>query len=88
MSCCGPRSCTTFDDDREGVSEADLARFGGDGIGCPECGAEVYHDASMCHACGHAMTDRSLSRGTPAWVPLLAAGAVLGIVLTYILWLA
>jgi predicted amidophosphoribosyltransferase len=85
MSCCGPRQCNNFDEDRESVSEDDIARFGGDGIACPACGAGVYHDAPLCARCGHAMTDDSLRRRTPAWVPLLAAGAILGILLVYAL---
>lgn len=85
MSCCGPRQCNNFDDDREGVSEDDLARFGGDDVECPSCGASVYHDAALCHKCGHAITDREMKKPMPAWVPLAAAGAVLGIVLWYVM---
>lgn len=87
MSCCGPRSCHDFDDEREGPSDSDLARFGGDDISCPSCGASVYHDVPICHACGHAIRDAELTKKTPAWVPLLAVGAVLGTVLCYVLWL-
>lgn len=85
MSCCGPRNCNNFDDDREGLSDADLAKFGGDDISCPSCGATVYHDASQCNRCGHAMTEASLTKRTPAWIPMLAAGAALGIVLMFVL---
>lgn len=58
MSCgCGPKSCSNFDDDREGLSDADLARFGGDDAECPGCGASVYHDAAMCPKCGLAISE-------------------------------
>jgi ribosomal protein L37E len=88
MGCCnGPKCCNNFDDTREGVSRADLARFGGDEVRCPECGAEVYHDAALCHACGHAMTDASMKKRTPVWVPVLAAGAALGMILMYVMTL-
>ena len=75
MGCCnGPKGCKNFDDEREGISDADLQRFGGDDIACPSCGAEVYHDAAMCHSCGHAMTDASV---TPTKKWLVAVAAVL-----------
>lgn len=57
MSCCGPRNAPDFDDEREGLSDADLARFGGDGIACPSCRADVYADAPMCPRCGRALLD-------------------------------
>lgn len=85
MSCCGPRKSRDFDEGREGLSDADLARFGSDAIECPECGAEVYHDAAMCPQCGHAMTEASLRKRTPVWIPLLAAGAALGMILWYLM---
>jgi len=68
MSCCGPRNAPDFDDEREGLSDADLARFGGDEIACPACGADVYADAPMCSRCGRALLDGE----TPA------AGGVFG----------
>ncbi len=55
MGCgCGPGE-TCDDMDNEMLSEADLARFGGDadfGIACHECGEELYEDAQMCTRCG------------------------------------
>jgi hypothetical protein len=84
MSCCGPKSCRDYDEDREGVSEADLARFGGDDIECPSCGADVYHDASRCGKCGHAMTHESTDRKTPAWVPLTAVVLVALLVVFFV----
>lgn len=87
MSCCGPRSCRNFDEDREGVSDADLARFGGDDAECPNCGASVYHDAPLCHECGHAIRDDERKKRMPIWIPLLAAGAALGMILVYVTWI-
>lgn len=81
MSCCGPQSCRNFDDDREGVSDADLARFGGDDIECPKCGADVYFDATACPRCRHVMTEASTARRMPTWIPLTAATIVLCILL-------
>lgn len=81
MSCCGPRNSCDFDDDREGLSCADLERFGGDDITCPNCGSDVFHDAALCHTCGYAITDASLQRKTPAWVPVAAGIAAAGVAL-------
>lgn len=81
MSCCGPKSCQNFDEDREGVSDADLKKFGGDDIECPWCGADLYHDAAYCSSCGHAITDRSLkmqSSGSLA-KPAVFVGLVLAL---------
>ena len=66
MSCgCNGRECgLPFDPDLEGPSASDIDRFGGDDIPCPECGADVYHDAAQCNACGHFMTDASQSGAT------------------------
>ncbi len=56
MSCCGgPRSAPDFDSEAEGLSEADLHRFGGDEIPCPNCDELVYADAPMCPRCGVAI---------------------------------
>lgn len=92
MPCgCGPQQCANFDDDREGVSDADISRFGEDGITCPNCGSDVYHDAALCHACGYAITDESLRKPTPGWIPLAASLALAGLVLAavgawFVIW--
>ncbi len=79
MPCgCGPKCCQNFDDDKEGVSDADLARFGEDDIACPSCGASVYHDAVMCSKCGHAMTDDSVMPGKK-WLPITAGVLLAGL---------
>lgn len=58
MGCCGgPRCAADFDGDREGLSEEDLCRFGGDEAECPHCGAEMYADATLCPRCGMAVGD-------------------------------
>ena len=36
----------------EGPSSQDLDRFGGDEAYCPECGAEMWVEASVCPSCG------------------------------------
>jgi uncharacterized protein (DUF983 family) len=88
MACgCGPHSCKDFDDDREGVDEADLARFGGDDITCPECKASVYHDAPLCHKCGHAMTRDDGHAPAKINVPVIAGLVLVGVAVAYFLWL-
>ncbi len=82
MSCCnGPRPCCNdYDHDREGVSAADVARFGGDDITCPNCGAELYHDAALCSKCGHAISDAKRDDRSGA-KPLLFVGLTIAIAL-------
>lgn len=90
MPCgCGPNSCQDFDDDREGVGEEDLARFGGDDATCPSCKASVYHDVPLCPKCGHAMTDESTTnqRPTKIAVPTVAGLLLLSFVVIYLVWL-
>ncbi len=90
MPCCtGPRECNDFDDEREGVSDQDIARFdreGGDEVVCPECGAEFYHEAPLCPKCGHAMMAGEGRRASkpemPGWiVPCAVALVIAGIAL-------
>lgn len=72
MACgCGPNQCSDFDDDREGVDDKDLARFGGDDVACPSCGVGVYHDAPQCHKCGHSMMRDDHDQKRPL-VPIVA----------------
>ncbi len=78
-SCCGPQSCPDFDPDAEGPSEADLARFGGDDATCPACGADVYHDAPLCHECGHALTDDAAYSASSTRKTVILIGAALGL---------
>jgi hypothetical protein len=39
------------DDNDEGPSADDLARFGHETAYCPHCGAEVWDDAQQCPSC-------------------------------------
>jgi len=60
-----------FGDDEgvdSGPSEEDRRRFSREHARCPECGAEVWDDASLCPACG-ALLDGGASRFGPvdAW---------------------
>jgi predicted amidophosphoribosyltransferase len=91
MSCCnGPRPCCNdYDHDREGVSAADVARFGGDDVSCPTCGADMYHDADVCPACGHIMGG-SISKRRGATAPSTSKSPVIfvGLVLAIALALA
>ncbi len=88
MSCCsGPKQCRDFDDDREGVSGDDLARFGDDGVACPNCGSDVFHDAALCHSCGYAITNESLRKPMPAWIPIVAVACITGLLMCYFLWM-
>lgn len=80
MSCCGPKSSKPLSDD-EMPSEADLDRFGGDGMACPSCGCDIYHDATQCHTCGIVLTDDLLRVGKPMWVPLTAGLLVIAMVI-------
>jgi len=58
MTCCnGPRGAPEFDPDYEGPSADDIDRFGSETRLCPECGAEVWDEASICPRCGLALDD-------------------------------
>lgn len=78
MGCCGgPRQCADFDSDAEGLSEADLERFGGDDAVCRSCGHEHYADVSLCPRCGVALLDDSASGGgRGVFFPLVVAGMI------------
>ncbi len=81
MGCCsGPRPGMPREID-EGPSDADIARFGGDEITCPECATEVYHDATFCHECGHVMEDRS--GGSKKWIGVAAVIALIGFIYVF-----
>lgn len=58
MGCgCNPRTGKCFDPEDEGPSEADLARFGGVILSCPNCTTDVHDEAALCPTCGYAMGD-------------------------------
>lgn len=95
MPCCpGPRDCPDFDPDREGLDEADLARFGGEDsddpgdemeANCPKCGAGMYHDAALCPRCGLGVTPVPAGLRSRRWVPVAAALAALGMLLGFVI---
>ena len=56
MGCCGgPQTASDFDDEAEGLSACDIARFGADDITCPNCRDDIYADSPVCPRCGHAI---------------------------------
>lgn len=84
---CGPREADDFDSCREGISEADLDRFGSDDVPCPSCGTSVYHDAVLCQACGHAMgdpADAKSATGARPWLALAAAAALIAVIAVWV----
>jgi len=82
-SSCGPRPGAPRDID-EGPSAEDVARFGGDEITCPECGAEMYYDATFCHMCGHVMEERT-GGGSKKWIAVAAGLALVVFVVIYVI---
>ncbi|MEL7474106.1 MAG: hypothetical protein AAGK04_12380 [Planctomycetota bacterium] len=59
--------------DPEGPSEADLARFGSDTRACPNCGSDVYDEATVCQTCGEIISEtKSASKGWVVWVAIIA----------------
>ncbi|MCW5774879.1 MAG: hypothetical protein KIS87_00335 [Phycisphaeraceae bacterium] len=69
--------------DPEGPSAADLDRFGGAFVLCPECEFEVYDQAEVCPRCGRALTSLA-ARKTPWWVILVTAFLLLGLALLFV----
>lgn len=89
MSCCGPQRARDFDEDREGVSDEDLSRFGGDDVECPECGASVYFDVPLCPSCGFALSGErpgplGARKVASAWGPTLAGLAAAGVLVWFL----
>ncbi len=69
----------------EGPSQEDIRRFGGDSAYCPDCGAEVWHDADVCSKCGNIITGGTRSRKPhDRWLTQRAA-AVIVIILVILL---
>jgi len=86
MGCCNTKHGCEFDPDNEAPSCDDVARFGGDDIACPSCGSDVYHDAAICHACGHAIehAPAGSSKAKP-WVIATSAAMLVAFVLVFVL---
>ena len=74
-------------DGGEGPSRADLERFGGELKPCPECGKEVYDQAEVCHACGHAFGHGFGGRGGGGRLAtaLIVALVILGLVSLFVI---
>jgi hypothetical protein len=50
------------DDEDDGPSADDLARFGHESGFCPHCGAEVWDDSQQCPSCGKWMDGPRIRR--------------------------
>jgi hypothetical protein len=61
----------------EDPSEADIERFDSAVQKCPECGIDLYDDATVCWKCGHAVS--SAPKGLPVWVIVVAVVLALAI---------
>lgn len=83
----GPSVGPEFDPDFEAPSQEDIARFGGDAVTCPACGAEVYHDAVMCQDCGRMLTesDTAPAAGRSRWVVVGVVGLMIAALLLFTL---
>lgn len=71
--------------DPEGPSEADLERFGGSTRACPNCGSDVYDEATICPVCGEVLGEGTGSGRTPMWVIGVAVLVLAAFVLFYVL---
>lgn len=78
MGCCGgPRQCSDFDSENEGLSAADLERFGGDDVACRSCGHEHYADVPTCPRCGvGVMGEDTATGGRGVVFPLVVVGMI------------
>jgi hypothetical protein len=72
--CCGGKDYGPVRDS-EGPSDEDLEAFDGVTRVCPECKAEVYDEATLCHNCGHAFESKD-SSGLPTWAIVTIVGIV------------
>ena len=70
--------------DPEGPSAADLDRFGGESVVCPECGFEVYDQAEVCPRCGRALTTLGGERAS-RWVVVVIVVVLAGLVAVLVL---
>ncbi len=78
------RSSRPLDD--ELPSAEDVERFGDVTQTCPECGAELYDDVTMCYACGSAVGPGARRQGrVPWWVLVVVGLLVLAMVLPLVL---
>src|SRR4051812_6461083 len=58
------------DEEGEGPSAADVARFGDVTVKCPECGTELFDDVALCWKCGRAVGPGTPedSKSPPLWI--------------------
>lgn len=58
--------------------DADIEKFGGVTVKCPECGAELYDEAELCFKCGAAVTGWS-DREKRVWPTVIVVLLILAI---------
>lgn len=69
------------DDDAEGPSAEDVARFSDVTVKCEGCGTELFDDVRECWKCGRAVGGRgSHESGLPTWAVLTVVGLLILIV--------
>lgn len=74
------------DQDDDGPSTEDLARFADVTIPCPACGTRVMDDVAICWKCGHAIDDPVPQTSTPpTWAMVVGVGLILVIIALAIL---
>lgn len=75
-----------FEEDDEGPSPEDVARFSDATVRCSNCGTEMLDDVALCWKCGHAVgVDAKHGGGAPVWVAAVAVLVILAFVLFYVL---
>jgi len=75
---------TDYDPDPEGPSEADVERFGSETALCPQCGAAVWDQATICNNCG-AVLDSEGGKKMPVWVFVATILALIAFALVFVL---
>jgi hypothetical protein len=70
------------EEDPDAPSAADVERFSGVTVKCPECGSELFDDVAVCWKCGRALTVGREGK-VPLWALIAAAViiAAMGLVL-------
>lgn len=74
------------DDDAEGPSADDIARFSDVTVKCPGCGTELFDDVRECWKCRRSVDSRNLHEtGLPTWVVLTAVALLLLVIGYFVL---
>jgi len=82
---CGPKSSKPVSD-REGPSQADIARFSNVTRTCPACKKEVFDDVDVCYHCGEAIQATTRAQGgMPTWAMITAGILLVGFVAVFVL---